>query len=89
MLDRFPPGQAATRIIPKAMEGWGFKTRVNRKVNAGSRINWAIKPMQGALGETRMRLKSSSFRSRETPSIIRPMAALIAMSPWGLKLSRT
>ena len=49
MLDTLPPGQAATRIIPKAMEGWGRNARVNRKVSAGSRMNWATRPMPGRL----------------------------------------
>ena len=89
MLERFPPGQAATSIIPNAMEGGGLKINVSKNVKAGKRINWAARPIQGALGATTMRLKSSSLSSRATPNIIRPMATLIIKRPWGLKFNRT
>jgi hypothetical protein len=38
-LDTFPPGQAATRNIPKAIPADGFIKTTRRKVTAGSRIN--------------------------------------------------
>lgn len=34
-LEIFPPGQAATKIIPNAMLGEGFKIKVKTKVKAG------------------------------------------------------
>jgi len=38
-LETFPPGQAATRIIPNATDGVGFRISTSRKVPAGNNIN--------------------------------------------------
>jgi len=89
IFERLPPGQAATRIMPKAMDGWGLRISVRRKVKAGRSMNWATRPIPGAFGEIMIRLKSSSLRSKATPNIMRPMAALTTNNIWGLKLSRT
>jgi hypothetical protein len=92
ILERFPPGQAATKIIPNAMEGVSMfpgNIIVNKKVKAGSIKNWAAKPITGALGDLMMRLKSSNFKSRATPNIITPIARLIINSNCGLKFSLT
>ena len=72
---------AVELIMPIAMEGAGRITSVRRKVKAGRRMNWASIPIMGALGALSTRLKSSSFKSRATPSIISPIAALSAKSP--------
>ena len=37
-LEAFPPGQAATRIIPSAIPSDGFRIRINTIVNAGSKM---------------------------------------------------
>ena len=38
-LEIFPPGQAATKIIPKATLGEGFNNKTNPKVNKGRMKN--------------------------------------------------
>lgn len=45
-LDMFPPGQDATRIIPKAIIGeiQFLNVIVRRKVNAGSSTSWQMIP---------------------------------------------
>src|ERR1035437_8992000 len=57
--EMFPPGHAATKIIPRAMVGVGFNKMTNKKVIAGKRKVWLMYPMIAALGFIRIALKFS------------------------------
>ena len=67
----FPPGQAATRIIPKAMVGVGFNSRTSKKVNAGNKNAWLMKPTIADLGFRKISSKFSILMSRATPNMIK------------------
>ncbi len=48
--ETFPPGQAATKNIPNATEGGGFKILTNINVSEGRKKNWDIIPKPNDLG---------------------------------------
>ena len=66
-LEIFPPGQAATTIIPSAILGCGFKSIVIAHVTAGSTASCARRPESGATGLRKTSMKSSIRRSSATP----------------------
>ena len=78
MLEKLPPGQAATSIMPRASIGSMRSAQQARQVSAGSRTNCASRPITGALGSRTIRLKSSRRRSNETPNIITARMMLIS-----------
>lgn len=51
-LEKFPPGQAATNIIPKAMVGVkkSFKITTIKKVRKGNTKNWDTTPITADFG---------------------------------------
>ena len=75
-LEKLPPGQEATRIMPSASSGSMFSSQVNRQVAAGSNRNCANRPATGATGALMTRLKSSSVRLSDTPNIMQAMIRL-------------
>ena len=68
-LEIFPPGQAATIIIPKAILGCGCMARINRKVSSGNKTNWDNIPTKTNFGCRSMCLKSSTVMESATPNI--------------------
>jgi len=48
--EMFPPGHAATKIIPNATVGVGLSRSTNRKVRDGNKKVWLIKPTMAGLG---------------------------------------
>ncbi len=85
MLDTFPGGQQATRIMPSATEPRTSRSSVSRKVIAGSSRNWAATPIAIVPGRLAARLKSSRSVSRAIPNRIRPMTILSVVSDDSLK----
>src|SRR5690554_7430339 len=77
MIENVPPGQEATKIIPKANSAGTLKSHDNKQVASSKKINCATKPIAGALGSAINRVKSSFFNCRETPNIISAMATFI------------
>ena len=57
-LDMFPPGQAATIIIPSAILALGSMIQINRKVSAGKMMNWDKIPSMEDFGSFKSLLKS-------------------------------
>jgi hypothetical protein len=49
-LETFPPGQAATRNIPKAMLGGGLSSVTNTQVRKGNTKNWENIPITNPFG---------------------------------------
>jgi hypothetical protein len=47
-LEAFPPGQAATRIIPSAMPWGGDQIKINKMVRAGNTTYWENNPVANA-----------------------------------------
>jgi hypothetical protein len=70
--DMFPPGQEATRIIPKAILGDGFKTSINKKVNKGRAKNCDKNPAKIDLGNLNTCKKLVTLNCSATPNIIKP-----------------
>ena len=66
-MEVLPPGQAANRIIPRAILGCGSTTRITRKVSNGSPISCEVSPAAAALG----RFKTSRKFSDEMRDIRR------------------
>src|SRR5690554_2571267 len=71
MFENVPPGQEATKIIPRANSAGTLKSHVNKQVASGKKINCATKPIAGALGSAINLDKSSFFICRESQNIIR------------------
>lgn len=89
-LDMFPPGQAATSIMPMATMGviWSFKSTISKNVMAGSRINWQVSPKIADLGFLKTFLNSAGLMPRATPNITSANTKLITLIPLAEKLSR-
>lgn len=71
-LETFPPGQAATRIIPKARAGWGLKSMTRSAVNAGNTMNCERVPIKTLLGFLLTCLKSRISIPKAMPNMIKP-----------------
>jgi hypothetical protein len=69
-LEIFPPGQAATRIIPRAILGMGFIRRTSKKVRKGNARNWQTTPISTGRGFLNKALKSDTLICSATPNII-------------------
>ena len=69
-LEIFPPGQAATKNIPKAILGLGLIAFTNKKVSAGNNMNCEKIPVKSIFGFLNKRLKSSVVMPSATPNII-------------------
>lgn len=68
----FPPGHAATKSIPSANAGCGFKSNTIRKVKKGSSKNWEITPVITPFGLSDIILKSVGLIPRAIPNMINP-----------------
>ena len=82
----FPPGQAPTKIIPRATDGGGCKSFTKPKVSSGSKIKCADSPTKVVFLFFRSEIKSSFFSSREIPNRINPRMMLSIIKLFGLKL---
>ena len=72
----FPPGQAATSIIPKAKLGRGWMIKIKINVSAGSNKNWDSNPAKTDLGCFKTHRKSDHLRLMATPNMIKPKLRL-------------
>jgi len=68
-LEKLPPGHEATKIIPNAIDGSTWRSRVTRNVIRGKRRNWLNKPIAGAIGVLSSNLKSDHFIDNDAPNI--------------------
>ena len=84
-----PLGQDATRIMPSAMLGAGFRIIVSANATAGSSTECANRPISVPRGEVRMPLKSATRMSSATPNSTNARMTSSATSDSGLKFSRT
>jgi hypothetical protein len=69
-LEMFPPGQAAMRIIPMAIDGGGLRSITSPKVSAGRSMNCALIPRKADFGFRRIFLNCSTLISSATPNIM-------------------
>ena len=69
-LEMFPPGHAATSIIPMAILGAGCIINTKQYVNAGSTKNWESIPSNGDFGFLKTLRKSSTVKFKATPNIM-------------------
>jgi hypothetical protein len=80
MFETFPPGQQATRIIPKAIEGLGFREKHKTKVRVGSASNCRNIPNKNGLGERFKKAKLDVLRLNATDNIMTPKAKAMPIS---------
>ncbi len=78
--DTLPPGQAATRIIPKATAVLGRRIITNKKVSAGRRRYCATTPNKTGLGLNANILKCWGLMLSATPNMIKAMAIFIKLT---------
>lgn len=83
-----PPGQAATKIIPRAIAGVGLISLTKRKVIPGSKMNWLKIPTNRDFGFVTTFLNCSNFKSSAIPNIIIARVIFIIVKPPGLKFRR-
>ncbi len=88
MFETFPPGQAATSIIPNATAGDGFINKTSKKVIAGSMKYCEIIPKTMVFGFFARSLKCSALMLNATPNITKAMAKFIKSTPPSLKFNR-
>ena len=82
-LEMFPPGQAATRIIPRPIMGeiQPVSRMASRQVNAGSRISWHIAPRITDLGFLKTSMKIPGLIPSATPYITNARIILMVFMP--------
>ena len=82
-LDILPPGQAATRIIPRAIIGeiQFLNVIVKRKVNAGRRMSWQITPRRSDCGFLTRSTNVLGLIPRATPNITKARTILMVFIP--------
>jgi len=88
-LEIFPPGQAATKNMPKAILGCGFISITNKKVKAGSKTNCDTTPRKAGLGCSTIRLKSFKLSSKATPNMTKPKLIFMKVRLSSEKFSST
>ena len=86
-LEMFPPGQAATSIMPNAILGEGSMIKTKTNVAAGSSRNCNSSPTSAALGAIKTFLKSSSLMSSAIPNMMMARHKLSTQSESWLKFS--
>jgi hypothetical protein len=81
--EMLPPGQDATRIIPKAIIGLiqPSKVIVRRNVSAGKRMIWQIMPNISDLGFCRIPRKDLGLMPKATPNMTKASTILMAFMP--------
>ena len=84
-----PPGQEATRIIPKAIIGDMRSPRAiaRRKVKAGRSRNWHNAPIRTPLGFLKTSIKTDGWISRAMPNITKESTVLMTFMPPTLRLT--
>ena len=82
-LEKLPPGQQDTRIMPSARPGLISSAQVAAQVIAGNNMNWATSPVTGATGRRNTLEKSLGRSPRETPNIMNANTAFSATSATG------
>ena len=87
-LEIFPPGQAATKIIPKATVAVRSKLITNKKVKTGKRINCVTNPVITDLGLLSTILKCEKLISRAMPNMINARAIFRVWMPPSVKFRR-
>ena len=82
-LDMFPPGQAATRIIPRAIIGEIQLSieMTRRNVRAGRKMTWQRIPTIMDLGLRAMSRNDAGLMPRATPNITNARTMLIMSMP--------
>ena len=88
-LEMFPPGQEATRIIPKPIIGeiqLPIRT-ASRNVNAGSRTSWQVMPSRTDFGLLKTSANIRGFIPRATPNITKARTRLIVFIPPALRVT--
>jgi hypothetical protein len=82
-LDTFPPGQDATRIIPKAIIGEMKSPHaiIRSKVRAGSRIIWHTIPVMIDFGFVKMSTNVEGLIPSATPNITNARTILRSVEP--------
>ena len=79
--ETLPPGQAATKIIPREIEIGNFAMRTNKKVMAGMRTNWDMTPIITGLGSLTIFWKLSFLIPKATPNITNAMVMFMMSKP--------
>ena len=81
--EMFPPGHAATRIIPKAIIGLIQPSNVivRRNVSAGRRTSWHMIPSISDLGFCRIPMKDLGLMPKATPNMTKASTILMAFMP--------
>lgn len=87
-LEILPPGHAAIKIIPMAMEGGGLIMITNIKVKAGSRKICEKIPSKADLGYRNIFLKCSVLIPSATPNMMTARVIFMYKSPPSLKFKR-
>jgi hypothetical protein len=80
--ETLPPGQAATKNIPKATLGGGCINKTKHQVKKGRRINWEHKPKKIPFGFLTKYLKSAIFNSKAIPNMIKAKARFRNNKSW-------
>jgi hypothetical protein len=75
--EMFPPGQAATTIIPRATLGRGLNSSTSRKVRKGRAINCDKNPTRTDFGALNTSRKSLMDNCSATPNIMNPRLRFI------------
>jgi len=73
-LETLPPGQAATTIMPSAIEGGGARMAISASVISGRAIICAASPPQKSFGAERRNEKCAGFRPSAIANIMVMMA---------------
>ena len=78
-LEILPPGQLATRSIPRHTIGVriGFRIIIRRKVTRGRPIHWRMTPVRMDLGFTNTSLRVEALIFKAIPNMMRPSTMLI------------
>ena len=71
IFDVTPPGAAAIIITPIAISGGVLKMMISKYATIGRIINWEINPTKKSFGALNTLVKSSSFRPKPKPNIIK------------------
>ena len=82
-LEILPPGQAATRIMPRPIMGeiQPVRRMASRQVKAGSRMSWHNIPSKTDLGFLNTSTKICGLMPRATPYITKARTMLMVFMP--------
>ncbi len=82
-LEMFPPGQDATRIMPRPIIGeiHRLMRMASRQVKAGSRTNWHVAPRMTDLGFLNTSTNVPGLMPSETPYMTKASTILMVFIP--------